>query len=147
MELAGLVSMAAALYAGVAASLQGAANAALARYISLWPTILVVHVVGLATTAAVLLTGVPRAQWSGIGAAPWYVFIGGALGATIVAGMTWAIGRVGIAAATTALLVGQMAVAMLADHFGLFGLSRIPITPVRLMGIVLLLIGMRLMFK
>lgn len=147
MEAAGLLSMVMALYAGVAASLQSAANTALAKYISLWPTILVVHLVGLATTAVVLLTGVPRAQWSGVSAAPWYVFLGGALGATVVAGITWAVGRAGIAAATTAMLVGQMGVALLADYFGWFGLTRVPITPTRLAGVALILVGMRLVFK
>ena len=52
----------------------------------------------------------------------------------------------GIAAGLSAVIVGQLVLSMILDYFGFFGLQSIPITPSRVFGVVLLLIGVRLMF-
>mgnify|MGYP001568843096 CR=1 FL=1 len=46
-----------------------------------------------------------------------------------------------------AFVVGQLIGALLLDHFGAFGLRHIPITPVRIAGAALLLVGMRLVIR
>ena len=42
------------------------------------------------------------------------------------------------------ILVGQMAAAVVADHYGLFGLAQHQITPLRILGVVFLLVGVAL---
>jgi transporter family-2 protein len=55
--------------------------------------------------------------------------------------------RVGVALATTAIIVGQVATALLIDHFGWFGLEKMPFTWWKAAGLVLLAAGARLMLN
>ena len=56
----------------------------------------------------------------------------------IVYGVITSIDRVGVAAATTAIIVGQVSMAALVDHFGWFGLEAVPFNIWKGVGIVLL---------
>jgi bacterial/archaeal transporter family-2 protein len=54
--------------------------------------------------------------------------------------------KVGIAAGLSAVIVGQLLLSTFFDSMGRFGLERIPISLPRIIGMVLLIIGVRLMF-
>ena len=82
-----------------------------------------------------------------IGEAPWYLYLGGLLGVAITYLVVASIPRVGVAAATTAIIVGQVGMACLADHLGLFGMDQYPFTWYRLAGLVLLAAGAGLMLN
>jgi transporter family-2 protein len=47
----------------------------------------------------------------------------------------------------TAAIAGQLAAALVLDHFGLFGLARHPVTLTRAAGLVLVLVGAALVRK
>ena len=52
------------------------------------------------------------------------------------------------AIATIGLLIaGQLAMGVIIDAFGLFGLEKIPVTPARVVGLVLLAAGAALVLK
>jgi transporter family-2 protein len=73
--------------------------------------------------------------------APRVLLLGGACGAAFVtAGVVTvdALGAGGVAAAT---VTGQMTAAVIIDRFGLLGLARTPITPLRLAGVACLVGG------
>ena len=61
-----------------------------------------------------------------------------------VAGVAYAMPRVGIAAGNLALLFGQMAVAFLIDTIGFAGYDKVPLTLPRIAGLVLMVIGVYL---
>ena len=72
---------------------------------------------------------------------PWYAWIGGFYGAFFVAVAAFGAPRVGVGVLLTAAIAGQLAAALVLDHFGLLGLARHPVTLTRAAGFVLVLVG------
>jgi transporter family-2 protein len=61
-----------------------------------------------------------------------------------VAGVAYAMPRVGLAAGNMALLFGQMTIAVLIDTIGVAGYDKVPLTPPRIAGLALMVIGVYL---
>ncbi|HEY8434314.1 MAG TPA: DMT family transporter [Sphingomicrobium sp.] len=72
---------------------------------------------------------------------PWYAWLGGFYGAFFVAVAAFGAPRVGVGVLLTAAIGGQLAAALVLDHFGLLGLARHPITLTRALGFVLVVVG------
>lgn len=72
---------------------------------------------------------------------------GGLIGAVYVAAMVFAVPRIGVGVAVMAVIVGQLAMSMAIDHFGLFGLRRIPVDGYRLAGALLLAVALFLIYR
>jgi bacterial/archaeal transporter family-2 protein len=72
---------------------------------------------------------------------PWYAWLGGFYGAFFVAVAAFGAPRVGVGVLLTAAIAGQLAAALVLDHFGLLGLARHPVTLARAAGLVLVLVG------
>lgn len=72
---------------------------------------------------------------------PWWAWIGGLLGAVMVASSATAVPRIGVAAWVAAVIAGQLFAAVLYDHIGAFGQVVKPATPLRLLGVAFLGIG------
>ena len=75
---------------------------------------------------------------------PWWMWVGGLCGATIVMGNAWLVAHVGVGVFVMALLVGQLALSMLMEHRGWLGAPRKPITWPQIIGILLMLVGVAL---
>lgn len=73
--------------------------------------------------------------------APWWAWCGGCIGVLIVLSGVLVIPRTGAALFTATIMIGQLAGALVLDHYGLFGLPTRSITPSRVVGVLLLLIG------
>jgi transporter family-2 protein len=65
----------------------------------------------------------------------------GAMGASLVFGIAYLIPRVGAAPFTYALLAGQIVSAMVLSHYGWLGSPKQPITPIGIVGVVVMVIG------
>ncbi len=63
----------------------------------------------------------------------------------ITYGVIISIPELGVAVATTAIVTVQVLTAAVIDHFGLFGLDRIPFNWVKFTGIIFLAVGVRLL--
>ena len=63
---------------------------------------------------------------------------------SLLAGYITGIPTVGVVVTVSAAILGQMLGSFLVDTFGWFGVNRIPIDPLRLLGIALLVIGVLL---
>jgi len=72
---------------------------------------------------------------------PWYAWTGGFYGAFFVATAAWAAPRLGVTMFLAAAIAGQLALALFLDRVGAFGLARVEIGPMRLLGVGLVLIG------
>jgi transporter family-2 protein len=72
---------------------------------------------------------------------PWYAWLGGFYGAFFVAVAAFGAPRVGVGVLLTAAIAGQLAAALVLDHYGLLGLERHPVTLTRAFGFVLVLVG------
>ena len=70
--------------------------------------------------------------------------MGGLLGAFYVLGSVVAAPKLGAATLVAVILAGQAVASLLVDHFGWVGFDENPITPGRLLGIVLVAAGVAL---
>ena len=105
--------------------------------------------VSFAVGTAVLLVAMLAfaRSWPGserIGAAPWWVWAGGLLGAFYVLGSVVTAPRLGAATLVAVILAGQAVASLLVDHFGWVGFEENPVTPGRLVGIALVAAGVAL---
>ncbi len=89
----------------------------------------------------VLALRIPRPELSKMLQAPWWVWLGGVLGAFYVFSTIVAAPKLGAAVLIGVAVTGQMLISLLLDHFGLFGLPRHPVSIWRLFGAGLLLLG------
>jgi transporter family-2 protein len=137
------LGMLGAIGAGVLVTFQPLMNAIVARAIgSPYGATLVSLVVSLAgALVMVALTGRGTMTREALSSVPWWVFSAG------LVGLVFVLSGVTIAPVTGALLFfvcvigGQLLGAILADHFGLFGLSVRHVTAERLIGLALVLGG------
>lgn len=120
---------------------QGAVNATAAKALGLWETAFLVLASGAALTGAGLALGLSHGGLARLGAAPWWSLLGGPVGPVIAAAVAYGIRRAGAVGATTAIIVGQIAMAALIDHLGWLGIERVPFSPLKLLGIALLAVG------
>lgn len=136
-----------AAISGIAMAIQGTINSSLSQKTSLLSATLVVHIIGtLVALIAALAWRSPllKFNWSSV---PWYLYLGGILSVLIVGLVAVSIPKVGVCNATTAIIIGQVSTAVLIDHFGWFGMSRLPWTPLQLVGIALFAAGAKLLFR
>lgn len=81
-------------------------------------------------------------NWESVHAVPWYLWLaGGMLSALAITLFFYLIPIIGIAPTITAGLSGQLIMAVIAGHFGLFGLPVKPIDYIKLVGILALFLG------
>ena len=96
--------------------------------------LIVLTVVGLASRQPI-----PSAD--SLGRAPWWMWTGGLFGAAFIFMTVVATPRLGAALMLATAIVGQLAAALVIDHYGLFGGDVIPISAMRLVGVALLVGG------
>ena len=78
---------------------------------------------------------------------PAWMWLGGIFGAFVVLTITVTAPRIGVAAVVALLIAGQLAMGALIDRFGWFGVDRVPLGAVRLLGIALLAAGTALVLR
>jgi bacterial/archaeal transporter family-2 protein len=72
---------------------------------------------------------------------PWYIWMGGVLGAIFLGYITWVNQRQGVALTFILVVCGQILMALLLDHFGWLGTVQRGVSPVQLLGVALILAG------
>lgn len=140
-----LLAVILAVVSGISMAVQGSLNSVLGKYVGKVEATLFVHIIGSIAIGAVLLLGFGKGNLGNFVNAPWYSFLGGLISVLIIYGVISSIPKVGVALATTAIIIGQVSTALLIDHFGLFGLEKISFTWMKLVGLILLAAGARLM--
>lgn len=131
------------LAVGIGLAVQAAMNAKMgAALASPIGGALVNFVVGLVLLVAFLASGVfGRIRVAGLGEAPWWAYIGGAIGALFVTLTVVAVPKVGAAVTFAAVIAGQLIGALILDSLGWLEVTQVPLNPWRLLGAVLLLAG------
>lgn len=72
---------------------------------------------------------------------PWWIWIGGAIGVTMVSTSLWLVPRIGSLPWFAAVMTGQTVAALVLDHYGLLGNPKSPLSLLKLLGVVFLLLG------
>ena len=131
---------------GILMAVQGTINGMVGKITGVLEGNFLVHVIGLAVVALLLFVlGLGQGSLTKIPNIPWYGYLGGVINVGIIYGVMAAIPKIGATNATTAIIVGQVAMAMIIDWFGFFGMEKVPITWRKILGLVLLAAGGKLM--
>lgn len=133
-----------ALAAGAMLPIQFGINAQLAQWVGgSARAALVSFVVGaLGLLVAVLFAA--RGWPDRAGDAPWWVWIGGLLGAFYVLGSIVTAPKLGATTLVALILAGQAVASLLVDHYGWVGFEEHPVNALRIAGVVLLAGGVAL---
>jgi transporter family-2 protein len=78
---------------------------------------------------------------------PWYIWLGGFLGAIFVGYITWVNQQQGVALTFALVVSGQVFCSLVIDHFGLLGSAVRTITLEKIVGAVLIIAGIVLIKK
>ena len=142
MTPAVFAALAGAVLGGALVALQAPTNAMLARAVgSPVNAALVSFAVGLAGLAVAALALGIRPNPAEVRALPWYAWTGGLYGAVFVAVAAFAAPRIGVTFFLAASIAGQLAMALLLDRAGAFGVPVQEISIQRVAGVVLVLAG------
>lgn len=95
----------------------------------------------ITATVAMLVLRPPVPSADAIRAAPWWNWIGGPLGALIVLAGAALTRELGAALFIALVVGGQLLCSLLLDHFALLGLQQQPVTPIRVLGALLVVAG------
>jgi transporter family-2 protein len=132
-----------ALIAGAFMPIQAGLNAQLARYLG-HPLLaalasFLVGFVGLLCLC--LLSGLRWPNSAQLTEGPPWLWLGGLLGAFFIAVMVIAAPRLGAATSISLVIAGQMLTSLAIDHYGLIGFPSQVITPLRVVGMLLVIGG------
>ena len=137
-----------AVAAGCFVGLQAPINARLGRQIGSLQAATVSFLLG--TCALLVIAGVSSGGLGSLGQAtkaPWWALLGGLLGAFYVTVALLTVRTLGVSGLTAIVVAGQLAIAVAIDRFGLLGIARQQIAPTRVIGLVLLLVGVVLVVR
>ena len=128
--------------AGSMITIQSVLNAALGKKTGNLGSVLLLTLVSILVLLILIILFPGTANLRNMpGLSEWYLYLGGVLGVAILAAPIFLIPRIGATSTLTALVVGQLCLALIIDHFGLFSFPKIEINWTRVMGIVLFIAG------
>jgi len=134
------------LVGGVAVGLQSPMASMITQRLGLFESVFIVHIGGavIALIPLLIYGGGKLSQWRSV---PWYVLGAGVFGLVVIAAISFTIPRVGVAAAITTVVAGQVLAGALIDHFGLLEAHLRPMDLTRAIGLAVVLFGVWLTVK
>jgi transporter family-2 protein len=128
---------------GVLMTLQTAINTQLKEYLySPIQAAFFSFLIGTIVLACIVLfQSHPKPGLEELTAIPWYLWLGGLLGVYAISMSIYAAPKLGFLALTGLIIFGQIMMSMLVDHFGLLGSEKMPVNWQRLLGGVVIFIG------
>jgi len=134
------------LVGGVAVGLQSPMASMLTQRLGVFESIFIVHIGGalIALIPLLIYSGGKLSQWR---SAPWYTLGAGVFGLIVIAAISYTIPRVGVAAAVTTVVAGQVLAGALIDHYGILDAAVRPLDMTRIIGLAVVLFGVWLTVK
>lgn len=132
------------VFLGVFIALQGVINALLGKMLThpLQATMVNFLVGGLLVLILLQVMGIGWPSFDVLKKPHPALFFGGVLGVIFVTGVLLLVPKIGVANVIMATFVGQIVASLLFDHFGFFGLPRIPLDWSRIIGALLMVAGL-----
>lgn len=131
---------------GMAIGTQAAINAALGRTIGVLETAFVSFLIGAACLGGMVVFA-GNGRLGAVVTVPWWQLVGGVLGGFYVFTMVMNVPRLGVAPTITTIVLGQMIMGLVLDHFGWFGVAQSPVTLSRAAAVVLMIVALALFFR
>ena len=142
MAAGSAVAVVVCLVAGLAGAIQAALMGRFGERIGVVEAVAFASVVTTLTafTAVLVVRQGVAGVAEGLRAPPW-LWLAGVMSALIVFAVALAPPRIGTTTTIGLIIAGNLVMAAVVDRYGLFGLERIGLSPVRVLGIVLLGVG------
>jgi bacterial/archaeal transporter family-2 protein len=134
------------LIGGIAVGIQSPLASMLTQRLGIFESVFIVHIGGalVALIPLIVYSGGKLSQWRTV---PWYALGAGIFGLIVIAAISYMIPRIGIAAAITTIVAGQLLVSTVLDHYGLLGAAGRPMDPTRMVGLAVVMLGVWLTVK
>ena len=131
---------------GVAVGTQASISVQMSRRVGGTASSFIIHLGGAILSGVLLVLGGGEQlqNWRKLS---WYMWGAGAFGVVLYLTLTRTMPRLGAATALVLVIIGQLGVGMLIDHFGLFGLPLRRTDGWRVVGAILLITGGYLMAR
>ena len=142
----GLAVLITALVGGLIA-LQPPINAGLARATGSLPAAFVSFLVGTIVLGALVVLAGKAGGLTSTFDVSWYYLTGGLLGLAYVTAVLITVSSIGAGGVAAATITGQLTAAIVIDRLGILGLEQTELTPGRLFGVALLLVGTYLVVR
>lgn len=138
-----------ALAVGAALSVQVGLNAILRAHFghAAWAAFVNFGIGTVALLVFAVLVRAPAPTGAQFSAVPWWALLGGFLGALYVASSAVLGPQLGVAVMTALVVAGQMFAALLIDHYGWLGFQERPATVARILGALLVVVGVVLLSR
>ncbi|MCM3616601.1 DMT family transporter [Sutcliffiella horikoshii] len=135
-----------ALFGGILGGIQAPINSQLGRKIGSIEASFISFFIG--TVFLLLLTTFfGKGNLLQVTSVPKWQLVGGFLGACFVTFVIIAVPKVGVALTIISVIVGQMIISLVIDHFGLFGTGKIAMNSQRIIGIILMLVALIFIYR
>jgi len=128
------------LAGGIAVGMQSPLASLLSQRLGMLESIFIVHIGGavFSLLPLVFLGGGRLGQWRTV---PWYALVAGIFGLVVIAAVSFTIPRVGVAAAITTVVAGQILMSAVLDQFGWLGATVRPLDAPRILGLAVVMLG------
>src|ERR1043165_7962204 len=128
------------LAGGAAVGIQSPLASMISQRLGTFESVFIVHIGGaiIALLPLLFIGGGKLSQWRSV---PWYALVGGVFGLVVISAISYMIPRVGVAAAITTIVAGQLLVSTVLDHFGLLGAAVRSMDATRALGLAVVLVG------
>ena len=134
------------LIGGIAVGLQSPLASMITQRPGLFESVFILHMGGaiIALIPLLIYGGGKLTEWRNV---PWYALGAGIFGLVVIGSISYMIPRIGIAAAITTIVAGQLLVATILDHYGLLGAAGRSMDLTRGFGLAVVLVGVWLTVK
>lgn len=132
-----------ALLIGALISIMVSFNSGLEGYVGSTYSVVIIHAIGL--IAILIVAAIKKEKIVIKEAIPFYLFLGGIFGVMLTLVNVITIGSIGVALTTALAVFGQLVFSSLVDHFGLFGLTRYEFNPKKIVGLIIVFVGLVIM--
>ena len=130
-----------ALISGALMSIQGVFNTEVTDHTSIWVSSSWVQATALIVCLAAWCINGREPIGDLFRVKPWYLLLGGAIGAFITITVIWSMAGLGPAKAAMLIVISQLAAAWLIELFGLFGMEKTDFTVRKLLGMAVAVVG------
>lgn len=137
---ASIAAIMVAIGGGIAIGFQSLFSGVIGSRLGTMEAVFIIHLGGLIPAALIMLAlrGGSLAAWRTV---PWYALFGGLIGIAIIAAISFAVPRLGLATTLTLSIVAQLVLGALLDHFGILGATQRSLDTSRSIGLLVLFVG------
>ena len=134
------------LLGGIAVGAQAPILNMISQRLGSMESVFIVHFGGAVLSALILLAqrGGALGQWQTL---PWFTLLAGAFGLVVVSAINFTIPRLGATATVALIVAGQLVIGVLIDHFGILNVPVRTLDLGRIVGIIVLFVGVYLLIR